>query len=404
MNVHRLIPTLAIAAVLSGCATQQLTPEGKPMLRVDSGFPGGSAQVLTIDQTNRVVHLNPVAYPDKGWDCWWYFRLNGIQPGETVTLNVGKSVWSTPDQAMFSLDDKSWQHTPPGERNRMRIVYQQKIDAKRAWFAWGPPFTKKHARALVSKAAASSRHAHSHTPIKSRGGHGVPLVAFAEPPIEGKPGVHIQARQHAWESGSSWVAQGLAEWLSSNDPRAATLRRKVNISLVPIMDMDSVEMGAGGKSQKPQDHNRDWSDDPHWPEVRATQNAIRKADAKGMFDLFIDLHNPGARDRNPYFYIPPKELLSEKGKQNLDRFIACAKTEITGPLTFLGKTIESGKSYDPNWDKISKNWVVKNTSDHVVAVTLETSWNTPNSTQAGYKQVGRELGMTIERYFREPAK
>ncbi len=401
MNVHRLIPTLAIAAVLSGCATQQLTPEGKPMLRVDSDFPGGSAQVLTIDQTNRVVHLNPVAYPDKGWDCWWYFRLNGIQPGETVTLDVGKSVWSTPDQAMFSLDDKSWQHTPPGERNRMRIVYRQQIDAKRAWFAWGPPFTKKHARALVSKAAASSRHAHSHTPIKSRGGHGVPLVAFAEPPIEGKPGVHIQARQHAWESGSSWVAQGLAEWLSSNDPRAATLRRKVNISLVPIMDMDSVEMGAGGKSQKPQDHNRDWSDNPHWPEVRATQNAIRKADAKGMFDLFIDLHNPGARDRNPYFYIPPKELLSDKGKQNLDRFIACAKTEITGPLTFLGKTIESGRSYDPNWDKISKNWVAKNTSEHVVAVTLETSWNTPHSTQVGYKQVGRELGMAIERYFRE---
>lgn len=404
MNAQRFLPFVAIAAALTSCATQSLTPEGKPMLRVDSDFPGGSAQVLTIDQTNRVVHLNPVAHPDKGWDCWWYFRLNGIQPGETVTLNVGKSVWATPNQAMFSLDDKTWNHTAPGERNRMRIVYRQQIDAKRAWFAWGPPFTKKHARALVSKAAASSRHAHSHTPIKSRGGHGVPLVAFAEPPLEAKPGVHIQARQHAWESGSSWVAQGLADWLSSNDPRAATLRRKVNISIVPIMDMDSVEMGAGGKSQKPQDHNRDWSDDPHWPEVRAAQNAIRKADEKGMFDLFIDLHNPGARDSNPYFYIPPKELLSDKGKQNLDRFIACAKTEITGPLTFLGKTIESGKSYDPNWDKISKNWVAKNTSDHVVAVTLETSWNTPHSTQAGYQQVGRELGLAIERYFREPAR
>ena len=45
--------------------------------------------------------------------------------------------------------------------------------------------------------------------------------------------------------------------------------------------------------------------------------------------------------------------------------------------------------------------MVKNTSEHVVAVTLETSWNTPHSTQVGYKQVGRELGMAIERYFRE---
>ena len=70
-------------------------------------------------------------------------------------------------------------------------------------------------------------------------------------------------------------------------------------------------------------------------------------------------------------------------------------------VTFLGKTLESGKSYDPNWKKISKNWVVMNTSDHVVAVTLETSWNTPNSTQEGYKQVGKELGLAIERYFRD---
>ena len=85
----------------------------------------------------------------------------------------------------------------------------------------------------------------------------------------------------------------------------------------------------------------------------------------------------------------------------MDVLIDGARTEISGPLTFLGKTIESVRSYNPNWDKISKNWVAKKTSEHVVAVTLETSWNTPHSTQVGYKQVGRELGMAIERYFRE---
>ncbi len=371
------------------------------MLRVRSDFPGGSARVLRIDQTNRVVHLNPEPYPDKGWDCWWYFRLDGIEPGETIELNVGASVWATPDQATFSVDNKTWRHTEPGERNRTRIVYRQTVDAKRAWFAWGPPFTKKHANELVNLAARRTKAAHAHTPLKSRDGHGVPLVLFAQPPIEGKAGVHIQARQHAWESGSSWVAKGLVDWLASDDPRALSLLSRANINVVPIMDMDSVELGAGGKSQKPQDHNRDWSDDPHWPEVRATQKAIREADEKGMLDLFIDLHNPGPKDRNPYFYVPPKELLSTPRQANLRRFLNCAKAEITGPLTFEGKTIESGKSYDPNWDKISKNWVILNTSDRVIAVTLETSWNTPASTTEGYLQVGRELGMAIEKYFRE---
>ena len=394
------ISTLGLVSLLvCGCATNPVTADGKRVLRVRTDFSGGSARVLRIDQTNRVVHLNPEPYPDKGWDCWWYFRLDGIEPGETIELNVGNSVWATPDQAMFSLDNKTWKHTPPGARNRTRIVYRQPIDAKRAWFAWGPPFTKKHARELVASAARRSSAARSHTPLKSRDGHGVPVVLFARPPIEGKAGVHVQARQHAWESGSSWVAKGLVDWLASGDPRAASLLDKANINIVPIMDMDSVEMGAGGKNQKPQDHNRDWSDDPHWPEVRAAQEAIKQADEEGLFDLFIDLHNPAAGNRSPYFYVPPKELLSAAGLANLKHFIDCAKAEITGPLKFEGKTIESGKNYDPNWDKISKNWVALNTSKHVVAVTLETAWNTPRSTPEGYMQVGRELGMAIERYL-----
>ena len=114
--VFRASVSALAAAVLGGSAAAQ----EKPLLRVTSDFPGGSARVLTIDQTHRVVHLNPEPYPDKGWDCWWYFRLDGVEPGETIELNVGKSVWATPDRAMFSADNKSWKHTLPGERNRTR--------------------------------------------------------------------------------------------------------------------------------------------------------------------------------------------------------------------------------------------------------------------------------------------
>ena len=55
-------------------------------------------------------------------------------------------------------------------------------------------------------------------------------------------------------------------------------------------------------------------------------------------------------------------------------------------------------------EKISINWVVKNSKEHVVAVCLETAWNTPNSTVANYKQVGKELGVGIEKYFRDGRK
>ncbi len=406
MNLNHFRPVFLarVAALAAAVMAENAAAQEKPQLRVTTDFPGGSARVLTIDQTHRVVHLNPEPYPDKGWDCWWYFRLDGVVPGETIELNVGKSVWATPDRAMFSADNKTWKHTGPGERNRTRIVYRQRVDAPRAWFAWGPPFVLEHARKTALAAAERSEWAQVQTPWKSRGGAATPAILFAKPSDRLKPVVHVQARQHAWESGSSWVARGLIEWLVSDDPRVAALLDKTDVRVVPIMDTDSVQMGAGGKNQKPQDHNRDWSADPHWPEVRAAQKAIRAADEQGRFDLFIDLHNPGPRDRNPYFYVPPKELLSEKGRQNLARFVECAKAEIVGPLRFHGKTIASGRSYDPNWDKISKNWVAVNTAEHVVAVTLETAWNTPDSHPEGYMTVGRQLGMAMERYLREPVR
>jgi hypothetical protein len=166
------------------------------------------------------------------------------------------------------------------------------------------------------------------------------------------------------------------------------------------MDIDSVAIGAGGKNQTPHDHNRDWSDNPHWKAVSAAIEQITQQNEAGEFDLFIDLHNPGAGSRNPFFFISPRELLSEQGSRNLDRFLAAAREEMTGPLAFVGQTRESGAGYDRMWRNISKNWVTFNTAGHVVAVTLETAWNTPNSTAEGYRTVGRQLGMAVERYLK----
>ena len=39
-----------------------------------------------------------------------------------------------------------------------------------------------------------------------------------------------------------------------------------------------------------------------------------------------------------------------------------------------------------------------NCRPHVVAVALETPWDTPHSTTDGYRTVGQQLGMAIEAY------
>jgi hypothetical protein len=393
---RRSLAGSALAAV--GLRRGALAGPGTP-LRVVTDFPGASATVEALDQTGRAMRLSPTAHPDRGWACWWYFKLEGITPGETITLDVGTDAFAKPDQAFFSLDDRNWFQTAPGERVGNRIVYRQRVEAASAWFAWGPPFGLRHARELVAETVRRSPHARAFELCKSRDGHSVPALRVTQGDAAEKYGIWIEARQHAWESGSSWVGKGILDWLVSDEPAAEELRKKSVVYFVPIMDVDNVERGAGGKNQKPHDHNRDWTDAPHWPEVRAAQKQIIALDAARSFDLFIDLHNPAPNDREPEFFLAPRELLSEKGRRNLDAFLAAARAEMTGPLAFRGKVRESGPRYDPEWERISKNWVARNTHSHVVSVTLETAWNTPHSTQAGYQQVGRELGQAVARYL-----
>jgi hypothetical protein len=377
--------------------------EDAPRLEVAADFPSGAAEVQSIDQEHRVSRLAPPQREERGWTVWWYFKLSGIQPGETITLEVGNPPWSTPTRAAFSLDQKKWTQTAPGELRDKTMVYRQQVDAREAWFAWGPPFTPEDAEQLVDAAAKKLTCAAAFELCTTREGRPTPALIIQQPGAsdDERFGIWLQARQHAWESGSSWVCRGAVEWLVSDDPRAESLRKAAKIYVVPVMDIDNVAIGAGGKDQQPRDHNRDWDDRPHWHAVAAAMEHLRREDVAGRLDLFIDLHNPAPSTQNPFFFIAPAELMSMRRKANTERFLQMCQLEITGPLKYEGQAHESGAKYDPHWRRISKNWVAAHTRDHVVALTLETAWNTPHSTPEGYMTVGRQLAMATERYFRE---
>jgi hypothetical protein len=193
----------------------------------------------------------------------------------------------------------------------------------------------------------------------------------------------------------------LAEWLTSDHPRAAVLRQKSDIWIVPIMDVDNVAAGHGGKEAFPHDHNRDWTDQPIYPEVAAAQQHLLQLAAEGRLALFLDLHNPAPGDVRSFFFVCPDETLTETGRRNLDRWLLVCRAEMNGPLVLSDQPRVSGPAYDPQWKQMSKNWVATHAPPFAVAATLETAWNTPVSNTASYRTLGMQLGLAIERYFRE---
>lgn len=396
-----------IAFTLCFCFQQSSSAE----IQVTADFSGGSAVVVSTDSANQSVHIKPQVRPDQGWPCWWYFQITGLSTGSPVSVTVSanatpfragrvlNSSWLLPDSASISTDNIHWQHTPQAKVESGRAVYQFEATSETMWVAWGPPFLPSHAESLLNRIAKLNPDSVVFELARTRSNRPVHAIRFgAQSDDSGKrPAVWIQARQHAWESGSSWVAQGFLEWVASDDPGAIDLRNKAIICVVPIMDVDNVANGMGGKDAAPRDHNRDWDDDPIYPEVRAAQEAIKKLNENHRFDLFVDLHNPGPNDRKPYFYGPKLDGLPQTQYRNYIRWKEIAKTHIEHlesdyRFTSYIKTQEE-------LDRVSKNWVRNHSSPHVIALTLETAWNRPQGTQNGYKQVGKQLGMTIASYL-----
>ena len=384
-------------------------------LTVDSDFEGASVRVLEIDEAGRSISFMPGGDPVRGWPCWWYFRVCGITADEPVSLRLRASAatvedgkplaasWAMPAQATFSTDGETWLHTAKGQRQGEWMIYTLKPTAASMFVAWGPPYTPGTAAKFVRDLSGESAGAESVELCRSREDRPVPMLYVREGnrPNRQRFGVWVQARQHAWESGSSWVAQGFGEWLLSDDAEAAWLRQHAEIFVIPVMDVDNTATGNGGKNALPHDHNRDWSPQPHWRETTAAQRIVSDLISEGRMDVFLDLHNPAPRDPC-FFYILPKEMLEEPMISLRDQFIDLAYTRISRirPLIPMSnKPRVTGASYHPLWKQISANWVSMNGNPHTVSLCLETIWNHKNSTTTGYRAVGANLAAAVQEFL-----
>ena len=391
-------------------------------LRVSTDFEGGSAKVESVDQTARVIRFMPDGNPQRGWPCWWYLRVDGVALGERVTLDLaasdrptrnngqdtGKplaSFWAMPARATFSTDGKNWRHTAPGKKDDARIRYEVTGTGGPLWVAWGPPFTPRDTESLLAEAEKLSPAAKSFELARTLGGRPVRGLRVSEATTPKPPGIWIHARQHAWESGSCWVARGFTEWLVSDDADAKWLRANAEVFIVPIMDVDNAATGNGGKEAAPRDHNRDWDDNPVYPEVAAAQKRLLTLVKENRLAVFLDLHNPGPGDPT-FFFILEHQFLKEPMIAQCNRFIELAYgriSKIKPLIPMSNKPVTTGASYHPLWRNMSANWVCMKGNPDTVSLCLETIWNYENSTTAGYRAVGQQLGLATADYLRRRA-
>lgn len=398
-----MIQKLLVLLVLSVSAHAEI--------RVSTDFEGGNAEVVSLDQATKTLRIMSKLHEGRGWPCWWYFKLEGLASGETLTLEVqaqtkpfsGDQVlaypWCQPKHAWLSSDGETWTPSDEGTRSADKVMsYKLAPTTGSLHVAWGPPFVPADAEKLLAEIAAKLPESKRFELAKTREGRPVNGICIGD---ENAPHqVWVGSRHHAWEAGGSQVGRGFIRWYASDEAKA--LRAKTCLHYIPIMDVDNVVLGAGGKDAIPRDHNRDWAAEPIYPEVAAAQKMIRDIHAKHGLDAYIDLHNPGAND--PIFFFGPFafERMTGLQQRNYQRWMELAAANITQPMPVQPKyRFATYVTTDEERGRMSSGWVRANTGDSTISVTLETGWNSPLMSVEGYSKVGAGLGRALAAYIAE---
>lgn len=251
---------------------------------------------------------------------WFYFRLDGVA-GRELTIDLtslageynykphnGRGLRNM--RPVYSADNRTWRHFENAEwiEKESTIRIRIKPETDRIWIARQAPYTNQHLQNLLDS-LRSHPHLREAAVGKTVEGRPMRLLTITNPAIADseKKVIWLMARQHAWESGTSWVAEGALRFLLSNDPEAMRIHDGFIFKVFPMGDPDGVFHGGVRFNLHGYDLNRNWDtvDGRLMPEIHAQRQAMLDwVDGGRRIDLFLTLHNTESSD----FIQGPAEL------------------------------------------------------------------------------------------------
>lgn len=302
---------LSRIVVIDAAAAENATV--KPVI-FNTAFESGSIGVIEKqgdDEYRLNVRGQQDAYGRNRQATWFYFRMDDVaNRALTLRLAAFRGEYnhrpSTPAgpwfRPVFSVDGENWKHFDAAswDAEKAELTLQLRVAANTVWIAHIPPYPHSRVLGLIDEVKRSP-HARAEVigqSVLGRELHLVTVTNFARPE-DGKKVVWLQARQHAWECGTSFLVEGALRFVISDDPAAVRLRDQTIFKFVPMINPDSVARGEVRFNVNGFDPNRQWDEvdlrEKRWlernPEIWYVKKALLAQHAHKPIDLAVNLHN-----------------------------------------------------------------------------------------------------------------
>lgn len=309
----RKLPLLLAALILSHIVPAA-EPTTSPVL-FNTAFESASlGKIEKLSETEFRLHVKG-QQDSRGRNrqaTWFYFRMDEVA-GRELTLHFTSfkgeyndkpapapaGAWYRP---VFSEDGEHWQHFPAAawDVEKDELALTVKPHGNTVWLAHIQPYPYARARELIAEVTRlpCARAEVIGQSVLGRDLHLVTVTNFAKPDA-GKKVIWMQARQHAWEAGTSFLLEGALRFVTSNDPAAQKLRDENVFLFVPLINPDSVVRGDVRFNANGFDPNRQWDEvdlrDKRWlernPEIWYVKKALIAQQTRQPITLALNLHN-----------------------------------------------------------------------------------------------------------------
>ncbi len=305
-------------------------------ISVTTDFEGGSlGKVERVSSTHfRCAVAGQADQDGRNRQASWYsFRLDGAKGREvTITLTELRGEYNykpgglcvrddTPP--LISADGRTWRHLDSISLEKDEATFRLTAESDAVWIAHLEPYPTSRLERFLDeiRGAPHLKDEVIGKSVEGRDLHLLTITEFAAESAAPPPTVWLMCRQHAWESGTSFVGEGAIRFLLSEE--AAPLRRSLVFKILPMLDPDGCAKGGVRFNRHGYDLNRNWdSADPENPEHRRLMPEIcaAKKVIHAFSGFFLTLHN---QETGEWL------SSSEKNRPIAERFFAALKERTT---------------------------------------------------------------------------